>query len=65
MELLILFYALIFNVVRDHRKVAVLTYCVGVVSRCPEVASPQKAFYLGMSLEDVSGGDAFDLFDQI
>ena len=60
-----MFYTLILDVVRDNRKIALLTCRVSVVPRCPEVASPQKGFYLRMPLKDVSCGDAFYLFDQV
>jgi len=65
MELLIVFYALVFDIVGDHCKVAVLTYRVGIIFRCPKAAAPQKGFYLRMLLEDMSGGDALDLFDKV
>ncbi|TSC68233.1 MAG: hypothetical protein G01um101466_504 [Parcubacteria group bacterium Gr01-1014_66] len=63
MQLMISLDTLILDIVVYHRQIAILTYGICIVSRCPEIASPQKSFYFRMV--DTSRGDAFDFFDHI
>lgn len=45
MELLVLCNTLVFYVVGDHCKIAVLTHSVDVVSVCPELLFPEEGLH--------------------
>ena len=60
MDLLILFSTLIFNILLYYDFVCILPDRVDIVSRSPEVSSPQKLFDFGVLLEQFSPSDAFD-----
>ena len=56
---LIVFFALILNILLYNFSVAILTNRIRIVSTCPETATPQCFLHFWKSLKNLSGCDAF------
>ena len=50
-ELKVIGLALFLNIVLEESEIAVLTHGIDVVAYCPEVATPQESFKLGVDFE--------------